>query len=318
MNRPAAAALLAVAGVAAAGESYVPLEALARSWSMTVTRSSKTLVELRGERTTLQFQPLTRQLRVNGTLVWLNDTVREDRGRWALNIADRVGTVEPILWPSRHLAGRSATLVLLDPGHGGDDPGASGPDGLLEKFLTLDLARRVRVHLANAGIRSMLTRDADRTLGLDERAALIRRHRAQVFVSLHFNTAASREICGVETFVLTPRGYQSTAGGESAAWRQSAFPGNRHDSANVVLAYQIQRSLRQWLGPAHDRGLRRARFQVLREATCPAVLVECGFLSHPATARRLRSAEYLDALAQRVALGVQDYVRLVRAAAPAR
>ncbi len=316
-GRRAAAVVAAVAlRVVAAGESFVAIESLASAWGMTVAKSSTTLVELRGRWTTLQFVPLTRQLRVNGTLVWLNDTVREARGRWAINAVDRAKTLEPILSPSRHLVGLSAGLVLLDPGHGGDDPGAVGPEGLLEKHLTLDLARRVRVQLANLGIRSILTRDSDRALGLSERAALVRRHGAHVFVSLHFNATASRSIYGVETFALTPRGYSSTAGGDSSSWRQSAVAGNRHDAANVVLAYQIQRSLRQWLGPDHDRGVRRARFQVLREATCPAVLVECGFLSHPATARRLRSAEYLDALAQRIALGIQEYVRAVRAAAP--
>jgi len=319
MTRRVAALLLAssVLRIGAAAP-YVAIESLAPRWGMTLTASSKTLVELRSRWTTLQFQPLTRQLRVNGTLVWLNDTVREERGRWAINAAELPKTLEPILSPSRHLSGLSANLVLLDPGHGGDDPGAPAPGGLWEKHLTLDLARRVRVQLANLGVRSVLTRDSDRALTLNERTALIRRHGAQVFVSLHFNTAASRAIYGVETYALTPRGFSSTAGGDSPAWRQNACSGHRYDAANALLAYHIQRSLRQWLGPDHDRGVRRARFQVLRDATCPAVLVECGFLSHPTTARRLRSVEYLDRLAQRIALGIHEYVRAVRAAAPAQ
>lgn len=298
----------------AAAESFTTIESLARDWGMSVVKSSKSIVELHARSTSLQFLPLTRQLRVNGTLVWLNDTVREHRGRWAINVVDRTKTIEPILSPSRQLTGLSARLVLLDPGHGGDDPGAPVGNGQFEKHLTLELARRVRIHLANLGHRSILTRDSDRALSLDERTALIRRHGAQLFVSLHFNSAPSRAIYGVETFALTPRGYTSTAGGDRAAWRSTAFPGNRYDAANVALAYHIQRSLRQWLGPDHDRGVRRARFQVLREATCPAVLVECGFLSHPATARRLQSAEYLDRLAHRIALGIHEYVGVLRAA----
>lgn len=309
-----AVALAAVAGAAGAGEAYVALADLAPAWGMTVTAASRKAVELRSRWTALLFTPETRQARVNGTLIWLNDTVREVQGKWSINTIDRAKSIEPILVPSRHLAGVSATVVLLDPGHGGDDPGAIARNGLAEKQLTLDLARRVRVHLANAGIRAVLTRETDRAVSLDQRVAMIRRSGANVFVSLHFNAATSTSMYGVETFALTPMGYSSTAGGDSASRRVQRLTGHAFDAANLYLAYQIQRSLRLWMGTSHDRGVRRARFAVLRDATCPAVLVEAGFLSHSPTAQRLASSAYLDTLAQRIALGIAEYVKAARAA----
>jgi len=306
--------LLGWYGPAGAGETYTTLASLAPRWGMAVAAESQARVELRNRWTSLVFLPETRQMRLNGTLIWLNDTVRSIGGRWAINHVDRLKNLEPVLSPARHLAGLSASVVLLDPGHGGGDPGAIGREGLVEKHLTLDLARRVRAHLANAGVRTALTRDSDRTLDLEARPAMIRRVGAHAFVSLHFNSASSPAMYGVETFALPPRGYPSTAGGESAARRAERLAGHRYDEANTMLAYQIQRSLRQWLGGDHDRGVRRARFAVLRDATCPAVLVECGFLSHAPTARRLALAEYRDALAQRIAMGILEYLRAVRAA----
>ncbi len=299
---------------AVAGETYLELRRLAPTWGMTVPTHTKELVVLRSSWTTLQFLPQTRQLRLNGTLIWLNDTVADVKGQWCINAVDRSRTIEPILAPSRYLAGMPGPPVLLDPGHGGEDVGAQSRTGEWEKDLTLALARRVRVHLANAGVRAVLTRDDDRTLSLETRVQMIRRTRAGVFVSLHFNSAPSPSVYGVETFALTPQGYSSTAGSDSPSRRNLWCSGNRFDPANMVLAYRIQRSLRLWLGSDHDRGVRRARFQVLRDATCPAVLVEAGFLTHATTARRLTSSEYIDLLAQRIASGVVEYLQAVEAA----
>lgn len=310
------AAALLPAACAGAAESRIPLASVASAYGLTVTVNTKSVVEMRNRWTTLQFFPKTREMKLNGTRMWLNDSVASVDGRWCINATDQAKVLDPVLRPARHLAGLTATVVLLDPGHGGEDPGALARGGAQEKRLTLDLARRVRTKLANAGVKTLLTRDNDRTLGLGSRTPLIRRHGARLFVSLHFNSTASRSIAGVETHVLAPRGYDSTAGGDSATARAAARNGHRYDAANTMLAYQIQRSLRLWLGNAQDRGVRRSRFAVLRDATCPAVLVECGFMSNATTAERLLSSAYMDGLAQRIADGIVEYVKAVRAARP--
>jgi len=312
----ACTATLLAAACACAAESRVSLSAIASAYGMKVTANTKSVVEMKSPTSTLQFFPETREMKLNGTRMWLNDSVAYVDGRWSINTVDQTRILDPVLRPSRHLSGLGSSVVLLDPGHGGEDPGAISRGGLQEKRLTLDLARRVRAKLVNAGVKALLTRDSDRTLDLDSRAPLIRRHGAQAFVSLHFNSASSRTISGVEAHVLAARGYDTTAGGDSAAKKSASNNGNRYDAANTMLAYQIQRSLRLSLGNTQDRGVRRSRFAVLRDATCPAVLVECGFLSNATTAERLLSSTYMDGLAQRIADGIVEYVKAVRATRP--
>lgn len=313
----ACAAALFAAACACRAESRVSLASIASTYGMKVTANTKSVVEMRSPTSTLQFFPETREMKLNGTRMWLNDSVAYVDGRWSINAVDQTKILDPVFRPSRHLAAMGTAVVLLDPGHGGEDPGALSRTGQQEKRLTFDIAWRVRAKLANAGVKALLTRDSDRTLGLDSRTALIRRHGAHAFVSLHFNSTASRSISGVETHVLAARGYDITAGGDSNTKRSAANNGNRYDAANTVLAYKIQRSLRLSLGNTQDRGVRRSRFAVLRDATCPAVLVECGFLSNASTAERLASSAYMDGLAQRIADGIVEYVKTVRAARPA-
>lgn len=316
----AIALALGVASAAAAQDTYVPLAKMGPSYGMKVTVNSKTAVELKSPWTTMRFTPESRKLLFNNTLIWLNEPIQSVKGQWCIHSTDQAKTIDPILRTSQLLRGTSASVVLLDPGHGADDPGAISSGKIEEKTLNLDLARRIRAKLANAGVRAILTRDSDRALSLSERTGLIRRHGAHAFVSLHFNSTSSRSIYGIETYALPPRGYSATAGGESSSRRTGSYTGNRYDAANMALAYQIHRSMRIWLGTSHDRGIRRARFQVLREATCPAVLVECGFMSHVTTESNLRSPAYLDTLAQRISDGIVAYVKAVREAnaAPAR
>ena len=113
-----------------------------------------------------------------------------------------------------------------------------------------------------------------------------------MFVSLHFNAAETgrNTVQGAEVYCLTPAGASSTnARGEGAG--AGSFPGNRHNDQNLFLAYQVQKALTRNLA-VEDRGVRRARFAVLRDAVMPAVLIEAGFMSHPAEGRKIFTAAY--------------------------
>jgi N-acetylmuramoyl-L-alanine amidase len=177
----------------------------------------------------------------------------------------------------------------------------------------LDLARRMRVHLSHAGLKVWLTRDNDRKVDLSQRCRKAAEWEADLFVSLHANQAANKEAQGAETYVLPATGSPSTSNKKPSELAREAYPGNRHDAANTVLGYAVQNALLSETG-AVDRGLKRARFVVLREAPCPAVLVECGFLSNGEEAARLESDAYREQLAQGLSRGVMEYVRLVRQA----
>ena len=160
------------------------------------------------------------------------------------------------------------------------------------------------------GFKVLLTRNWDSSVKLPERSSIAKRQKADLFVSLHFNGTASgqNEARGAETYAMTPAGGSSTAGNGSI--RGNSYSGNRFNDSNLLLAYQIQKSLVARLG-VEDRGVRRARFEVLRDATMPAVLVEGGFLSHPAESKKIFDAAYRREMAKAILEGIQTYKRAV-------
>lgn len=182
-------------------------------------------------------------------------------------------------------------VLVLDPGHGGGDPGSQSNGRDYEKDLTLDWALRIEKLLQGSSWKVYLTRREDRDLSLLDRVAIANNHNADLFISLHFNslenTGGARDESGIETFCLTPTGAPSTVtrGFEDDA--RKVYPNNEFDSENILLATRMQESLVKASG-RRDRGVRRARFMtVIREQKRPAVLVEGGFLSSPTEAARI-------------------------------
>jgi N-acetylmuramoyl-L-alanine amidase len=242
---------------------------------------------------------------VNGIKVYLNDAVNWDGRGWTVAAADWTEGVG-FRWAARFPAPRRGPpVVLLDPGHGGVDKGAVSRRGVEEKRVTLDVARRVARRLESQGILVRLTRDRDVALSLDARVAIAKRVSPDLFVSLHVNSApASPSVSGVETFVLTAPGYTSTAGGKSDA---TVYPGHRYGPLSAFLAHEIQRGMIRQAG-VEDRGIKRARFLLLKHVPAPAVLVEMGFLSHPREEAALIERDHRDRLAEGIARGILSYL----------
>jgi N-acetylmuramoyl-L-alanine amidase len=211
--------------------------------------------------------------------------------------------------------------VLIDPGHGGSNPGARGSADLFEKQLTLDLAQRVQRRLLAAHVDVRLTRDRDRTLTLRQRVAVANQWPADVMVSIHANASPARVQRGYETFVLTPAGVDVDA----RALRSDTptpRPGVDADIALVLddvergaaqweaadLAAGVQHALRGVRGGAGDRGVRQDAHHVLLGATMPAVLVEVGFIDHPIEGVELAEEATRDAIAGAIAEAITDAV----------
>lgn len=269
-----------------------------------------------------QFEPLPdgRRARLMGALVWLQHPLTAEQLRaGALHRRDAVGTVDVVFRPYLYLANAPISgPIVLDPGHGGVDGGATGFRGLLEKQLTLDVARRVRARLAVAGLKVEMTREDDRLVELDARAAFAAARGASLLVSIHFNAATETESRGVETYVLPAAGFPPTAAGRSGiSSRYAATPGNAFDAANAALGFQLQRNMVRAAGTM-DRGLKRARFLVLRDAPCPAALVECGFLTNPVDAALIADPAHRQRLAEGIARGILEYHLMLRRARAAR
>lgn len=214
--------------------------------------------------------------------------------------------------PTNALVTDRAVRVFLDPGHGGQDSGALSRDGKTrESHVNLKIAQALASSLRNAGFEVKLSRSDPATfLRLEERAALAYHWRADLFVSIHFNANPSTAPHGFETYVLPPRGMLSTSADNPCPATQAMANrlenGNAHDVRNMRLGFAIQRRGVRATGLA-DRGLRRARFVVLREARMPAVLVECGFLTSPRDLKFIRTAEGQAKIVQGLFEGICDY-----------
>lgn len=193
-------------------------------------------------------------------------------------------------------------IVVLDPGHGGAQPGSRSIAGnQLEKDLTLDWALRLRALLEEQGWEVHLTRTNDFYMPLAERVDFSEHSGAALFISLHFNSFPNQEARGIETYTTTPQGMNSHVTREYADDPTRQFPNNRYDETSFSLAVRIHQSLIAQSGSA-DRGVRHARFMdVLRWQNRPALLVEGGFLSNPVEALKIASPAYRQKLAMAIA-----------------
>jgi N-acetylmuramoyl-L-alanine amidase len=175
----------------------------------------------------------------------------------------------------------------------------------LEKDYTLDWARRVAPLLRANGWTVFLTRTNDTDLALSNRVAFAEQHHADLFVSLHFNSAAPDETqFGLETYCLPPAGMPSGVTRGFSDEIHLTFPNNAFDAQNLELALRVQRGLLAVNG-GHDRGVRRARFPgVLRNQHRPAILIEGGYLSNPGEATLIATSGHRQKLAEALALAI--------------
>ena len=194
-------------------------------------------------------------------------------------------------------------VIVIDPGHGGSNTGThSILDGRFEKEFTLDWALQLAPLLATNGWKVFLTRTNDVDVSLEDRAACAETHHADLFISLHFNSAApDQKQVGLETYCLTPTGMSSTlVRGYNDFWSEK-FSNNAFDAANLQLAVRLHTALLR-TGGLEDRGVRRARFiGVLHDQNRPAVLIEGGYLSNPHEAKLIESPEFRQKLAEAIA-----------------
>ena len=300
-------------------DRLVTIREIASRCGLDITTPSKKIV-LHNLTNTVELSTDGREAIINGQQIWLHAPPVRSWGRWSLTETDAQKVLVPLLNPPSYLRGYSTAVVVLDPGHGGSDPGASSRRGLIEPRIALDIAKRVRAKLQAEGFRVYLTRDTDRFIELDQRPRLAAARQADLFISIHLNAAASRDSHGIETYVLTSPGFSSTS---SAAAEKSSniaknnvcYPANVHDVANNIFGYFLQKNVRT-AAQAEDRGVRHARFVVLKDAPCVAALVECGFLSNANDERRLMTDEHRDAIATGLVKGIIEYGRAVRRANP--
>jgi N-acetylmuramoyl-L-alanine amidase len=219
-------------------------------------------------------------------------------------------------------------IVALDPGHGGEDPGAIGPGGLREKDVVLSIALQLRDRLnAQPGMRAFLTRDADFFVPLKERVAKARRVQADLFVSIHADAFVRPEARGASVFALSTRGASSSTARWMAQKENAAdLVGGvnlkvadrqvMHAMLDMSTTAQIKDSLvvgREVLhrigqvGALHKRHVEQAGFAVLKAPDIPSILVETAFISNPEEEERLRDPGFRAELVEALATGIRRY-----------
>ncbi|HEY8010822.1 MAG TPA: N-acetylmuramoyl-L-alanine amidase [Rudaea sp.] len=219
-------------------------------------------------------------------------------------------------------------VVMIDPGHGGDDPGAIGSGGTREKNITMAVAREFKRQLEKQpGMRGVLTRDGDYYVGLEDRYRRAREVKADLFVSIHADAFTSSDARGSSVWMLSPRGATSEAarfladrennadlvGGVKLDKKDNTLAAVLLDlsqgatlEASGVVAQQVLQALAK-LGPTHRGYVEKANFVVLRSPDVPSILVETAFITNPLEEKRLNDAEKREQLASAILNGVRNY-----------
>jgi N-acetylmuramoyl-L-alanine amidase len=248
----------------------------------------------------------SREVIINGAKHWLAFPVRLQDSKVVISRIDLSKILEPQLRPE-HIAGlQPVTTVVLDPGHGGHDRGAISRYGF-EKDFALDVALRARPLLEKRGFKVAMTRTTDVFIPLEQRPTLANQTPNSIFVSIHFNSTSTNPLArGFEIFSIAPRGAPATNDPAFSARDLREEPGNAMELPSAALASSIYHSL---LGqvPTIDRGLKHARFAVLRRATVPAVLVECGFVSNGPESALIGQPAWRHRVAEAIVEGVENY-----------
>jgi N-acetylmuramoyl-L-alanine amidase len=215
--------------------------------------------------------------------------------------------------------------IVIDPGHGGHDPGAVGPTGLREKTVTLQVAQKLKAELEQDGFEVFLTRDQDRFISLESRARFANRQKGDLFISLHCNAHKNRKLRGVETYTLnvTSNRYAiRLAARENASSERSvsdlqfvladlATKANTSDSLGAARAIQSQLVAAESEGrkrPIRNLGVKQALFYVLLGARMPSVLVELAFISNRQDEKLLRTSYKQTSIAQAITDGVKQFI----------
>lgn len=287
---------------------WMPVSTWARENGFHYRDLANKTIDLKRSNAVLRFQNDSQLVTINGVNIWLCNPVTAREGQACISALDLKTSIEPILNPERGGSDKLIRTICLDPGHGGKDAGCKVGE-CMEKDFTLPLALELEAQLRAAGFNVLFTRTNDQFVELSDRIAMGNRLGADLFISLHFNMAPGGEGRGVEVYCLTPAMANST-NTKKEKGSEARLPGNQLDGENVLFAYQLQKALVENLR-AGDRGLRRARFAVLRPARMPAVLIEGGFLSDPEERRRISDPNYRNRMAGAIVQGVLAFKKIL-------
>lgn len=258
---------------------------------------------------------------VNSHYVTLSAPVEWHKGSIIVPPDFKQKVVDTLIKKAEYVIKKEYTIVL-DPGHGGRDPGAIGTSGLLEKTINLDIAKRLKANLEKKGMKVTMTRDSDVYIPLEERVEHTHKAKADLFISIHANASYSRRVKGFEVYYLSERDAQEQrvlycTQDNNTVFDRFSMKKNSQVLDKIILDMMYdykQDASRQLAGniarrvssdaDLRNRGSHEAEFTVLKNTVIPAVLVEVGFLSNRAEEEKLKSNEYRQKIADSLARSV--------------
>ena len=293
------------------GREYVTLRSFCTFYSFgyTVPGGNERFTSRNGAHS-VSFKAGSSDAYIDGVHYVLSFPVESGGGDWLVSKMDVIKLFEPVMRPTEIDGRHTIRGVVIDAGHGGTDNGATSRLGN-EKTYTLDTAYRLASILNGAGLKTAFTRRSDVFVDLYERAHIASNYPDYCFVSLHFNSAEA-EARGLETYCLSPRGAASTSSRYLTRGDIQKLPGNDFDPQNLLLASMVHSEIIK-LNPGDasaDRGVKRARFVVIKMNVLPAILVEGGFVSNHMEAARVNQPSYRQALAQAIARGIIRFINV--------
>ena len=288
------------------GREYVSIESIKSFYNFTKVSRSGGSVVLENPKVKMQLKVGGNECLMNNVKFVFSHNIETQGEKVYVSRVDLGKLIDPVLRPNFIPNAGDFRTVILDPGHGGKDPGATNPYGT-EANYNVKVAGMVRKKLEEKGYKVVMTRSTDVYQSLQERVDFANAVKENaVYVSIHFNSGGS-SARGVETFTLSPPGV-SHYGSDFKASDNQTRAGNEHDSANIALATAVHGTILWKLGKnTLDRGIKRARFSVLSGVRHPAILLEGGFMSHPYEARLIQNEAYQTAIATGVVEAIGKY-----------
>jgi len=287
------------------GRRHVPIEDVSRFYQLQPPVKNGRDFEISGKGRKIRGEAGAREVFINNVKYVLCFPIREKNGKILISAMDVTKIIEPVMRPSLIKNAAPFRTVVLDAGHGGHDSGAKGGRGI-EKEAALDVVLRAKRLLEQNGYTVILTRSRDVFIPLEDRAAIANKYPGAIFVSVHFNKSSSGGASGIETFALAPRGVPSMDEENFSYSDLKQHRGHARDPENIALATALHSSMLRHLR-LFDRGIKRARFVVIRDIAIPGVLLEGGFMNHPVDGRLIASSQYRDSFARAILDGVSRY-----------
>lgn len=299
------------------GHDFVSVESIKRFYNFSKLTCSGTAVVLENAKVEMKLKLGGNECVMNGVKFVFTYPISSVGDKAYVSRMDLAKLIDPVLRPNFIKNAGDFRTVILDPGHGGKDAGATNSLGT-EANYNLIVSSRVKSLLEAQGFKVRMTRDSNRFLSLQERVDFANQIRERaIFVCIHFNSGG-RDARGIETFTLSPPGV-SHYGRDAIAADNQVRAGNEHDSANIALATAVHGSiLRRLQNNTFDRGIKHARFSVLSGVRHPAILMEGGFMSHAYEARLIANTQYQEALAKSVVEAITKYRFAVGAKPPVK